>query len=78
MKLYVGNYWVPFPSSEYGGSWSVVAKDTEEAIKLLTENENIFYEHFVHLIPEAVAEARCFVLDPEVEYKSEIIDTFFT
>lgn len=78
MKIFVGNYWVPFPSSEYGGSWCVVAKNEEEAIELLTENENVFYEHFNHLIPDAVAKADCFILNPDVEYKAGIVNTFYT
>ena len=35
--LYLVNYWVPFPSSEYGGLQAVVAKDDEECYKLIVE-----------------------------------------
>jgi hypothetical protein len=35
--LYLVNYWVPFPSSEYGGMQAVVAKDDEECYKLIVE-----------------------------------------
>ena len=38
MKLYVGDYWVPFPSSEYGGTWVVTANSEEEAVKMLTQD----------------------------------------
>jgi len=37
MTLYLVNYWVPFPSSEYGGLQAVVAKDDEECYKLIVE-----------------------------------------
>jgi len=37
MTLYLVNYWVPFPSSEYGGLQAVVAKDDEECYKLIAE-----------------------------------------
>ena len=35
--LYLVNYWVPFPSSEYGGLQAIVAKDDEECYKLIVE-----------------------------------------
>jgi hypothetical protein len=37
MTLYLVNYWVPFPSSEYGGLQAVVASDDEECYKLIAE-----------------------------------------
>jgi hypothetical protein len=85
MKLYVGDYWVPFPSSEYGGIWVVTANSEEEAIKLL-ESERSWISDYNHLIPAAVAKARVFHLDPVHDHSSaevyghssEIVDTFFT
>ena len=77
MKLYVGIYWVPFPSSEYGGTWVVTANSDEEAIKLL-ESDRSWISDYNHLIPEAVAKARVFYLDHVHDHSSEIVDTFFT
>ena len=37
MTLYLVNYWVPFPASEYGGLQAVVARDDEECFKLIAE-----------------------------------------
>ena len=34
MNLYTIDYWVPFPSSEYGGLIVVAAKDKEEAAEV--------------------------------------------
>lgn len=78
MKLYVGNYWVPFPSSEYGGTWVVTANSDEEVIKMLSKQESFFLTEYIHLIPEAVAKARVFYLDHVHDHSSEIVDTFFT
>ena len=35
--LYLVNYWVPFPSSEYGGLQCVLARTKEEAIAAIKE-----------------------------------------
>jgi hypothetical protein len=35
MNLYIGDYWAPFPSSEYGGIWVVMAENEEQVIDIL-------------------------------------------
>jgi len=35
--LYLVNYWVPFPSSEYGGLQCILARTKEEAIEVIKE-----------------------------------------
>ena len=37
--LYIIDYWVPFPSSEYGGVVNVIAEDDSEAFELLSKEE---------------------------------------
>ena len=37
MKLYIVDYWVPFPSSEYGGLCVFAAHNTDEVIKMAKE-----------------------------------------
>jgi hypothetical protein len=78
MKLYIGNYWVPFPSSEYGGMWAVAAENNEQAIELLEKQCGSWEEDYLHLIREAVESATVFELDAAGEYQSGIVDTFFT
>jgi len=34
--LYIVDHYVPFPSSEYGGIWNVVAKTDDECFDLIT------------------------------------------
>jgi hypothetical protein len=36
--VYLTSYWVPFPTSEYGGLQAVVARNVEEAIEFLTKH----------------------------------------
>lgn len=40
--LYLVNYWVPFPSSEYGGLQCVLARTKEEAIAAIKEDAGDF------------------------------------
>lgn len=37
-KLYCGDYWVDFPSSEYGGTWTVLAQNKADCINVLYDN----------------------------------------
>jgi hypothetical protein len=54
--LYLVNYWVPFPSSEYGGMQAVVAKDDEECYKLIAEADT--WEIGCHKNAEELIRAR--------------------
>jgi len=74
MNLYIGDFWVPFPSSEYGGSWVVIAKDRKECEKLLKELS--YYEEFDDLIAGAVGSAEEFKLAKDETPR--VVDTFFT
>jgi hypothetical protein len=78
MKIYIGNYWVPFPSSEYGGSWTVVAENSDEVFKMLKELTNYSHKPYDDEIKAAIDGAAVFDLDPAADYKSQVVDTFFT
>jgi hypothetical protein len=78
MNLYVGDFWVPFPSSEYGGTWTVVAENVDQCIDILCESAYSGYEEYESLIPDVVAKAKCFELNPEKTYTCGVVDTFFT
>ena len=44
--LYLVDHDVPFPSSEYGGLWKVIAEDDNECFDLIAaEDDGNFYEH---------------------------------
>ena len=38
-SLYIVDYWVPFPSSEYGGVVNVIAESDSEAFSLLSDEK---------------------------------------
>ena len=77
MFLYVGDYWQPFPSSEYGGSWVVMAENEEQCIDLLKE---ISYDDEYDVeIANVVRSAKVFQLDDStVRDKPHVVDYFFT
>ena len=73
--LYVVDYWVPFPSSEYGGLITLIAENDAEALELLSDEES-FYKNYGHLIMEKIITAtKLSLLD---EYESGIIEAFCT
>ena len=74
-SLYIVDYWVPFPSSEYGGVVSLIAENDTEAFELLAEEEG-FDERYQNLIMPNVVKAQKFALVDD--YESGIIDAFTT
>jgi hypothetical protein len=73
--IYLIDYWVPFPSSEYGGMISVIAKDDKECFDLLVEF-NQFDENYEDRIMPNIVKAPKFALAENEE--SRIIDVFLT
>jgi len=74
-SLYIVDYWVPFPSSEYGGVVNLIAENDTEAFQLLSEEEG-FDERYQNLIMPNVVKAQKFALVDD--YESGIIDAFTT
>jgi len=73
--LYVVDYWVPFPLSEYGGVINVIASSDQECFNLLSEEES-FPDKYGHLIMENVINATKLRLAED--YECDIIDAFIT
>lgn len=73
--LYIVDYWVPFPSSEYGGLINLIAESDTEAFEILSSEEQ-FPEKYVDRIMERVVNAQKFALVDEFE--SGILEAFTT
>lgn len=73
--LYIVDYWVPFPASEYGGIVNLIAENDTEAFELLS-NEDQFDDAYVDRIMERVVNAQKFALVDE--YESGILEAFTT
>lgn len=80
MFLYVGAYWIDFPTSEYGGMWVVMAENENQAVDLLKEVD--YYPDDLNLekIRQAVQKADVFQLDESVaaNQKPKIVACMFT
>jgi hypothetical protein len=74
-SLYIVDYWVPFPSSEYGGVVTLIANSDAEAFVILSEEQQ-FDDRYVNLIMPNVVNAQKFKLQDD--YESGIIDSFTT
>jgi hypothetical protein len=74
-SLYIVDYWVPFPCSEYGGVVSLIAENDTDAFTILSQEES-YDESYVDRIMPNVVNAQKFKLQDE--YESGIIDSFTT
>jgi hypothetical protein len=75
--LYIVDYWVPFPSSEYGGVINVIASDDSECHDILRDSEEFpFDRSYDHKILEKVKVSMRFALLDEEE--SRVVDCFIT
>jgi hypothetical protein len=75
--LYIVEHYVPFPQSEYGGIWNVIAEDDDECFDLISSEDNgNFYEKYYSDLRENILNARTYALAENVE--SEIIESFTT
>jgi hypothetical protein len=74
--LYLVDYWVPFPASEYGGVLSVIAENDNECHDLLLDWRDDYNSEYDNRIMERVVNAHQFALVDEEQ--SRIVDTFTT
>ena len=75
--MYVVDYWVPFPASEYGGLVILIAENDVEALELLSEESLQYYnKNYGHLIMEKIVTAT--KLELANDYESGIIEAFCT
>jgi hypothetical protein len=75
--LYIVDHYVPFPSSEYGGIWNVIAEHDDECFDLISaEDDGDFYEKYYANLRENILNGRKFALAEDVE--SNIVEEFTT
>lgn len=74
--LYLIDYWVPFPSSEYGGVISVIGENDNEVHDLLLDWRDEYNSEYDSNIMERVVNSQKFALANDEE--SCIVDTFTT
>ena len=76
MNLYIVDHFIPFPQSEYGGVWNVIASDDEECFDLITAaDDNQFPEYYGQLRGNITKSAKYIVVG-NVEPK--VVTSFLT
>lgn len=73
--LYIVDYWVPFPSSEYGGIINLIAESDTEAFEILSQEQS-FDDRYTDRIMERIVNSQKFALVDE--YESGILEAFTT
>jgi hypothetical protein len=74
--LYIVDYWVPFPSSEYGGLINVIAENDVECHDILRDSQVSYDSSYDNKIMERVVAAPRFALVDE--YESGVLEAFTT
>jgi len=74
--LYIVDHFVPFPTSEYGGIWNVVAEHDDECFDLIVDEDGGFNEQYYNRLRENIMKAPTFELAND--HQSEIVEEFTT
>ena len=75
--FYIVDHYVPFPSSEYGGIWNVIAEDDDECFDLITNaHDGDFNQQFYAHLRENILNSRTYALAENLE--SKIVEEFTT
>ncbi len=75
--FYIVDHYVPFPSSEYGGIWNVIAASSEECFDLIVdEDDDDFNSQYYSNLRDNILKSRKFALADDVE--SKIVEEFTT
>lgn len=75
--FYIVDHYVPFPSSEYGGIWNVIAENDDECFDLITEvDEGDWNSQYYSNLRENILKSTTFALAEDVE--SRVVEEFTT
>jgi len=74
--LYIVEHFVPFPHSEYGGIWNVIASDDDECFDLITQQDQEFNVKYYGNLRNNIQNSRVLALSEELE--SCILEEFTT
>ena len=75
--LYVVDHFIPFPRSEYGGIWNVIAEDDDECFDLITgTDDGDFNSKYYGNLRENILKSRTYALSEDLE--SQVVEEFTT
>tara|TARA_E500000318_G_scaffold13317_2_gene12444 strand:+ start:1843 stop:2076 length:234 start_codon:yes stop_codon:yes gene_type:complete len=75
-SLFNVDHFVPFPQSEYGGLWCVIAENDEECFTLISDYDDGLNSNYYSKLRENIVKAPRFSIADEVE--SEVVASFLT
>ena len=68
--FYIVDHYVPFPSSEYGGIWNVIAEDDDECFDLITGTDDGTHYKYYGNLRENILKSRTYafqkILSPKL------------
>lgn len=75
--LYIVDHYIPFPSSEYGGLWNVIAENDDECFDLISaEDPDNYEEAYYPRLRENILNSRTYALAEDVD--SCVVEQFVT
>ena len=75
-NLYIVDHFIPFPHSEYGGIWNVVAEHDDECFDLIVEEDDGVNGDYYHRLRENIMKAPKYGLVDD--HESCIVEQFTT
>jgi len=76
--IYIVDHFVPFPQSEYGGIWNVIAENDDECFDLITEQDGEAYPEFYGKLRENIVKSPKYIVIDDNSLESEVISSFLT
>jgi len=74
--LYVVDHFIPFPRSEYGGIWNVVAERDDECFELIVDDDGGLNSPHYNRLRENIMKAPTYMLAES--HESQIVEQFTT
>jgi len=74
-SLYVIDYWIPFPQSEYGGLITLIAENDQEAFEILSAEDSVSDDYPTEMMNRIINAQKFNLVD---DYESGVIDAFLT
>ena len=74
--LYIVDHFIPFPRSEYGGIWNVVAESDNECFDLIVAEDDVLNDDYYNRLRENIMKAPTYAISENLD--SCIVEQFTT
>ena len=76
--LYIVDHFCPFPTSEYGGLWNVIAENDEECFELIVKEDQEFNVTYYGNLRRNIVNSTTLPLSNDCELQSRVVESFTT